>query len=495
MTTTLDPAPGRPLQGTAPRQRAFGLVVAAASVPMFMATLDNLVMTNALPVLHRDLGASVEELQWFVNAYTLAFAGAILLASALGDRFGRRTIFAIGIAVFGIGSVLAALSTDPSQLIVARAVQGLGGAGIFPLSLALLSGGVSPERRPLAIGIWGGVSGLGVAVGPLVGGAVMEGWNWQAIFWLNVPIAIVAIPFALWALRNDRGARARLDLIGAVMIAPSVVLLVHAIVRGNDDGWGSFGVIAELVAGIALLAGFVAWQARASAPLVPLRLFRDRSFTVTNIAGFGFSFGTFGAIFLLIQYMQVVQGASPWEAAVRTTPWTLAPMVIAPLAGLIAPRIGTRILMVVGLVLQATALLWLAAILDLDTPYTTMVAPFVIAGVGMGLVFAPSATALLATLGIVDHAKASGVNSTVREIGLALGTAVLTAIFLGAGGELVPDLYVEAARPAVFVGGIVLVISAVAALWLPAGRSASVPPAQPVATSAVAGTSTRSGRV
>ncbi|MEO2130137.1 MAG: DHA2 family efflux MFS transporter permease subunit [Microbacterium sp.] len=429
-----------------------------------------------------------------MNAYTLAFAGAILLASALGDRFGRRTVFAIGIAVFGIGSVLAALSTDPSQLIVARAVQGLGGAGIFPLSLALLSGGVAPERRPLAIGIWGGVSGLGVAVGPLVGGAIMEGWNWQAIFWLNVPIAILAIPFALWALRNDRGARVRLDLLGAVMIAPSVVLLVHAIVRGNDDGWGSFGVIAELVAGMALLTGFVAWQARTSAPLVPMRLFRDRSFTVTNIAGFGFSFGTFGAIFLLIQYMQVVQGASPWEAAVRTTPWTLAPMVIAPLAGLIAPRIGTRILMVVGLVMQATALIWLAAILDLDTPYAAMVAPFVIAGVGMGLVFAPSATALLATLGIVDHAKASGVNSTVREIGLALGTAVLTAIFLGAGGELIPDLYVEAARPAVFVGGIVLVVSAIAALWLPAGRSAQSP-TQPVATSAVAGTSTRSGQV
>ncbi|GAA2955655.1 DHA2 family efflux MFS transporter permease subunit [Microbacterium schleiferi] len=470
MTTTLDPAPVQPSQRAAPRQRAFGLVVAAASVPMFMATLDNLVMTNALPVLHRDLGASVEELQWFVNAYTLAFAGAILLASALGDRFGRRTVFAIGIAVFGIGSVLAAVSTDPSQLIVARAVQGLGGAGIFPLSLALLSGGVAPERRPLAIGIWGGVSGLGVAVGPLVGGAIMEGWNWQAIFWLNVPIAILAIPFALWALRNDRGAGVRLDLIGAVMIAPSVVLLVHAIVRGNDDGWGSFGVIAELVAGLAFLAGFVAWQARASAPLMPLRLFRDRSFTVTNIAGFGFSFGTFGAIFLLIQYMQVVQGASPWEAAVRTTPWTLAPMVIAPLAGLLAPRVGTRLLMVVGLVMQATALIWLAAILGLDTPYAAMVAPFVIAGVGMGLVFAPSATALLATLGIVDHAKASGVNSTVREIGLALGTAVLTAIFLGAGGELVPDLYVEAARPAVFVGGIVLVISAIAALWLPSGR-------------------------
>lgn len=462
--------------------RPFGIVVAATSIPMFMATLDNLVMTNALPVLHTELGASVEELQWFVNAYTLAFAGAILLASALGDRFGRRTVFVLGIAVFGIGSILAALSTDPLQLIAARAVQGLGGAGILPLSLALLSGGVPANRRPLAIGIWGGVSGLGVAVGPLVGGAIMEGWNWQAIFWVNIPIALLAIPFALWALRNDRGARQPIDVWGVILIGVSVLLLVHAIVRANDDGWGSVGILAELGGGVLLLALFVWWQSRATAPILPLRLFRDRSFTVTNVVGFGFSFGTFGAIFLLIQYMQVVQGATPWEAAVRTTPWTLAPMIVAPLAGLIAPRVGTRLLMLVGLVLQGVALIWLGATMALDTPYAEMVVPFVMAGVGMGLVFAPSATALLATLGLVDHAKASGVNSTVREIGLALGTAVLTAIFLGAGGELVPALYVEAARPAVITGGIVLLATAVIALWLPAGRSATASTEAPSAS-------------
>ncbi|WP_438353737.1 MFS transporter [Microbacterium sp. CJ88] len=453
------------------RLRPFGIVVAAASIPMFMATLDNLVMTNALPVLHTQLGADVTELQWFVNAYTLAFAGSILLASALGDRFGRRTVFAIGIAVFGIGSVLAALSTDPSQLIAARALQGFGGAGVLPLSLALISGGVAPERRPLAIGIWGGVSGLGVAVGPLVGGAVMEGWNWQAIFWINVPIAILSIPFALWALSNDRGARQRIDVIGVLLVGAAVVALVHAIVRGNDDGWSSAGVLAELAAGALLIAGFVWRQARTSAPIVPLRLFRDRSFTLTNLVGFGFSFGTFGAVFILIQYMQVVQGATPLEAAVQTSPWTLAPMIVAPLAGMIAPRVGTRVLMIVGLVLQGTALLWLALQLSPSTPYVEMVVPFIMAGVGMGLVFAPSATALLATLGVIDHAKASGVNSTVREIGIALGTAVLTAIFTGFGGELLPDLYVEGARPAVLAGAAVLFLTAVLSLWLPAGRS------------------------
>jgi EmrB/QacA subfamily drug resistance transporter len=453
------------------RTRPFALVVAAASLPMFMATLDNLVMTNALPVLHREMGASVEQLQWFVNAYTLAFAGAILIASALGDRFGRRTVFAIGIAVFGAGSVLAALSTDPGQLIAARAVQGLGAAGVMPLSLALLTGAVPRERRPLAIGIWGGVSGLGVAVGPLIGGAVMEGWNWQAIFWINVPVAIVAIPLALVVLNNDFGARARIDVPGALLAAAGVLALVHAIVRGNDDGWDSFGVIAEIVVGVVLVAAFLFWQSRAKAPLMPLRLFRDRSFSITNIVGFAFSFGTFGAVFILIQYLQVVQGSSPLEAAVQTTPWTLAPMIVAPIAGILAPRVGTRILLVLGLALQGVALTWIAAIMSTDLDYPTLIAPFVMAGVGMALVFAPSATALLATLGLIDHAKASGVNSTVRELGVALGTAVMTAIFVSTGGELMPDLYVDAARPAVFTGAAVLFAATIVALWLPSGKA------------------------
>ncbi|KRA25751.1 MFS transporter [Microbacterium sp. Root61] len=452
------------------KTRPFGLVVAAASVPMFMATLDNLVMTNALPVLHTELGASVEELQWFVNAYTLAFASAILIASALGDRFGRRTVFLIGIGIFAAGSVAAALSTDPTQLIVARAIQGFGGAGVLPLSLALLAGGVSPARRPLAIGIWGGISGLGVAVGPLVGGAVMEGWSWQAIFWINVPVALIAIPLVLFALRNDFGARQRIDILGVVLVGVGVLALVHGIVRGNDDGWTSFSVMGELAVGTVLIVAFLLWQTRARAPIVPLRLFRDRSFSVTNIVGFAFSFGTFGAVFILIQYMQVVQGATPLEAAVQTTPWTLAPMIVAPLAGIFSSRIGTRALMVTGLGLQGAALTWLALILSTDVPYIDLVVPFIMAGVGMGLVFAPSATALLATLGVLDHAKASGVNSTVREIGIALGTAVMTAIFVSAGGELRPDLYVDAARPAVMVGAAVLFAGMIAGFWLPAGR-------------------------
>ena len=464
------------------RRRPLWLILLAASLPMFMATLDNLVMTNALPVLHAELGASVEELQWFVNAYTLAFASTILLAVSLGDRYGRRTVFLIGIALFTASSAFAALSTDPTGLILARALQGLGGAGVMPLSLALLAGSVSTERRPLAIGIWGGISGLGVAVGPLVGGAVVEGWNWQAIFWLNVPVGIVSLLLAAVALPNTFGARVRADYLGTVLAGAGTLGVIYGIVRGNDAGWTSAEVLVGLVGGALLLALFLIWQTRAAAPLLPLRLFRDRSFTVANITGFGFSFGVFGSIFLLIQFLQVVQSSSPFEAALQTTPWTLAPMVVAPLAGILGSRVGTRTFIVAGLTAQAIGLAWIALLMSPDVEYASLVAPFLVSGIGMGLVFAPSATAVLATLPGADHAKASGANSTIREIGVALGIAVLTAIFTGSGGDLVPTAYVDGAVPAVLVGAAVVLASAAAGLALPrrrAGRQQEVSSAVP----------------
>lgn len=460
---------------TAARRVPFGLALAATGVPMFMATLDNLVMTNALPVIHAELGATVEELQWFVNAYTLAFASLILFAVALGDRIGRRTMFLAGIVIFTGASVFAALSTDPTQLIVARALQGLGGAGIMPLSLSLLAGAVSERLRPLAIGIWGGIAGLGVAAGPLIGGAVVEGWSWEAIFWINVPVGILVLPLVFFALPNTLGARVRLDIPGVLLAGLGVLALVFGIVRGNDAGWDSFEVLGSLVAGVTLVIAFIAWESRTASPLLPLRLFRDRGFSIANVVGFGFSFGMFGAVFILIQFLQVVQGASPLEAAVQTTPWTMAPMVVAPLAGFIAPRVGTRVLIVAGLALQGVGLTWLALTMSADVAYTTMLPAFIAAGIGMGLVFAPSSTAVLANIREADSAKASGTNSTLREIGIALGIAVLTAVFTGAGGELTPTGYVDAAIPAVAVGAAVLLATAVVALFLPAGRSRRAP--------------------
>jgi EmrB/QacA subfamily drug resistance transporter len=463
-----------PDAATRPARRVpFGLVVLATGLPMFMATLDNLVMTNALPAIRLDLGASIEELQWFMNAFTLAFASFILMATALGDRYGRRTVFAAGIALFTLASAAAALATDPTQLIIARTVQGIGGAAIMPLSLSLLAGAVPARRRPLAIGIWGGVSGLAVALGPLVGGAIVEGWNWNAIFWINVPIGLVAIPLVIALLPNPFGERLRADVLGVVLAGLGVLGLVWGIVRGNDAGWDSFEVLAGLVGGAALLVLFVLWQLRAPAPLLPLRLFRDRSFAVANVVGLGFSFGMFGSVFILIQFLQIVQGHSPLEAGVLTMPWTMAPMVVAPLAGAIAPRVGTRALIVAGLALQATGLAWIALAMRVDTPYAEVVGAFIISGIGAGLVFAPSSTAVLARIAPTDTAKASGTNSTIREVGIALGIAVLTAVFTGAGGQLTPTGYVDAAIPAVFTGAAVVAATAVVAVLLPSGRLAT----------------------
>ncbi len=260
----------------APRRAPVWLVILAASLPMFMATLDNLVVTNALPVLQRDLSASIEDLQWFINAYSLAFASLILMAVALGDRFGRRRIFVIGIGVFTVASALCALSTSPDTLIAARALQGLGAASLMPLSLAILAGSVPKRFRPLAIGVWGGVAGLGVALGPLIGGAVVEGFTWHAIFWLNVPVGLVAIPLIYRALNEAFGDPVRLDLAGLALAAVGVFGVVFGIVRGNDAGWTSAQVLAGLVGGAALLLAFLWWEGRTKDPLLPLHLFRDR---------------------------------------------------------------------------------------------------------------------------------------------------------------------------------------------------------------------------
>ncbi|MBM7504369.1 MFS transporter [Agromyces aurantiacus] len=460
------------------RRAPVWLVLIAASLPMFMATLDNLVITNALPVMAVDLGASIEELQWFLNAFTLAFATFMLPAAALGDRVGRRTVFLAGIAVFGAASALTALSTEPWMVIGARALQGFGAAAIMPLSLTLLAGAVPPRLRPAAIGIWGGVSGLGVALGPLVGGAIIEGWNWQSIFWINIPIAVAAIVLVRAVLPNTLGERKPLDLPGVALAGLGVLGIVYGIVRGNDAGWASAEVLGSLGLGAVLLLAFIAWESRTAAPLLPLALFRERGFSVANAVGLTFSFGVFGAIFLLVQFFQVVQGSSPLEAGLMTSPWTIAPMVVAPIAGALAPRVGTRALMIAGLAAQSAALFWIAGLLAEDVAYASMVPPFLLAGIGMGLVFAPMATAVLANVPEHHHATASGTNSTLREVGGALGIAVITAVFTGAGGELTPTGYVDAAVPAVATGAAVLALAFLLAFLLPAGRGTSTEPAR-----------------
>jgi EmrB/QacA subfamily drug resistance transporter len=458
--------------------------LAIVSVALFMVTLDNLVVTNALVSIREDLGASLEELEWTVNAYTLSFAVFMLTAAALGDRLGRRAVFATGIGIFTVASAAAALAPNTDALIAARALQGLGGAVITPVSLTLLSEAFSAERRGLALGIWSGVSGLGVALGPVVGGAVVEGFSWQWIFWLNVPIGLALAPAALARLNESRGPNAALDLPGVALASTGLLGIVYGIVRAQALGWTSPTVIGSIGIGMALLAAFVAWERRAPAPMLPMRFFRNRAFAATNGVSLAMFFGAFGSIFLLAQFFQVAQGYSPLEAGLRTLPWTAMPIFVAPVAGILSDRIGSRPLMAGGLALQAAGLAWLALTTAPDMSYGLMVPAFMMAGTGMALVFAPSANAVLSSVRPAEAGQASGATNTVREIGGVLGVAVLATIFTSSGSFGSPQAYVDGLIPAVWVGAAVLAAGALVALLVPGRRAAEAAPAEVVPAAA-----------
>ncbi|WP_410790896.1 MFS transporter [Kribbella sp. C-35] len=457
---------------TAPRSRGLGLVLAAVGIPVFMVTLDNLVVTNALPVIKSELGATLSDLQWFVNAYTLAFAALLLTAAAIGDRLGRRRVFLAGIALFTLASAACALATEPWMLIGARAIQGIGAAAVMPLSLTLLAGAVPEKMRSAAIGIWGGISGLGIAVGPVVGGAVVDGLNWQWIFWLNVPVGVVAVVLATRVLTESRGTAKQLDLLGLVLATSGVLSVVWGVVHGAEDGWTSAGVLGSLIAGGVLLAAFLGWERRTVAPMLPLRLFSVRSFSVVNVVAFTFAVGVFGAVFLLAQFFQIVQGYTPFQSGVRTLPWTAAPLVVAPIAGLIVDRVGSRILIVAGQAFLAVALGWIALVTTATTQYGELVAPFVLAGIGMGLTFAPSASVVMESASDADRGVASGTNNTIREVGVAMGVAVLASVFASAGSYESPTQYAAGLVPAVWTGAAIVAAGTLAALLLP-GRTRS----------------------
>src|SRR5438105_953057 len=300
------------------------------SIALFMVTLDNLVVTTALPVIRRDLHATLQGLEWTVNAYTLTFAVLLLTGAALGDRFGRKRLFVIGMSIFTLGSVAAALAPTIDALIAARALQGVGGAIVTPLTLTLLSAAVPAEKRGLALGAWGGIGGLAVAIGPLVGGAIVQGISWQWIFWLNVPIGLIVLPLAWRRLEESRGPDRSLDVPGLALASAGLFGLVWGLVNGNSHGWGSAGIVGALTLGGLLLAAFVAWELRAREPMLPMHFFRQRTFAAANGASLFMYFGMFGSIFLLAQFFQTAQGYSPLHAGLLVLPWTAAPMVVAP---------------------------------------------------------------------------------------------------------------------------------------------------------------------
>jgi EmrB/QacA subfamily drug resistance transporter len=437
---------------------AFALTSAAA----FMVTLDNLVVTTAIPVIRRDLHAGIGGLEWTVNAYTLTFAVLLLTGAALGDRFGRRRLLAIGLGIFTVASAAAAVAPTIGALDAARAAQGLGGAIVMPLTLTILSASVSAEKRGLALGAWGGISGLAVAFGPLVGGAVVDGISWHWVFWLNVPIGIALVPLVLTRLEESRGA-GRFDFPGLALASSGLLGIVWGLVRANTVGWGSLEILGALVAGAVLTAAFVAWELRAPAPMLPMQFFRDRTFSLANAASLFMSFGMFGSIFLLAQFFQTVQGYSPLGSGLRILPWTAMPMVVAPIAGALSDRIGGHRIMGTGLALQALGLAWIAAVSTPTTPYIDLVAPFAVSGIGMGLFFAPVANVVLSSVAPAAEGQASGANNAIRELGGVLGVAVLAAVFAHTGGYQSGQAFTDGTVPAVFLGAVVVALGSLAA--------------------------------
>jgi EmrB/QacA subfamily drug resistance transporter len=435
-----------------------------------MVVLDNLVVSTALPVIRVDLGATIEELEWTVNAYTLTFAVFLLTGAALGDRFGRKRMFAVGVSLFTAASAAAALAPSMDALIAARAVQGLGGALVMPLTLTILSDAFPAERRGVALGIWGAIGGVAIASGPLVGGLVIEGISWQWIFWLNVPVGVLLVPLAVARLRESHGPDRALDLPGLALASGGLLGVVWGLVHGNGDGWSSPSIVGSLTAGAVLLAAFVAWELRTPRPMLPMRFFRNRGFSAANAASLAMSFGMFGSIFLLTQFFQTAQGYSPLEAGLRVLPWTAMPMVVAPIAGALSDRIGSRPILAVGLSLQAIGLAWIAAVSTATVGYGSLVGPFIVSGIGMGMFFAPMANVILSAVKSAEEGKASGANNAVREVGGVFGVAVLASVFSSYGGYESAAAFNDGLVVATWVGAGVVAAGALAALAIPGRR-------------------------
>jgi EmrB/QacA subfamily drug resistance transporter len=444
-----------------------GWTFAIVSIALFMVVLDNLVVTNALPSIKRDLGATIQQLEWTVNAYTLSYAVLLLTGAALGDRFGRKRMFSAGLGIFTLASAAAAVAPSTGFLIAARAAQGLGAAIVTPLTLTLLSEAVPAEKRGLAIGAWSGISGLAVALGPVVGGAVVTGISWHWIFWLNVPIGLVTLPLAFSRLNESRGETRGFDVRGLVLASGGLGGLVYGVVHAQSAGWTNSIVLASLGVGAVLVAAFVAWELRADEPMLPMSFFRSRAFAATNGVSLAMYFGTFGSIFLLSQFFQVVQHYSALQAGLRILPWTVMPMFIAPIAGALSDRIGGRPLMALGLTLQAGAMAWLASVATPTAPYTHFVPGFVMAGMGMALVFAPAANTVLGAVRPGQAGQASGATNAIRELGGVLGVSVLATVFTAHGGYTSAQAYVDGLVPAVWVGAAVLFVGALVALLVP----------------------------
>ena len=454
------------------RRAATGWVIALTGIGSLMAALDTLVVSTALSTIRLDLGASVQELEWTVNAYNLAFAVSLIAAAAIGDRYGRRRLYAAGLVVFAAASAACALAPNVGWLIGARAVQGIGAALLLTLGLALLSAAFPPERRGAAIGFFSAVTGIAVAAGPLVGGAVVEGIDWEWIFGLNVPIGLAAAPIVLAKLDESFGPDTGLDLRGLGLITGGAFGIVWGLVRGNAAGWGSVEVIGALAVGAILVAAFVAWELRAREPMLPMSFFRSRAFSGGNAAIF-FTFASlFTGVFFFAQLLQTVLGYGPLDAGLRLIPWTAMFITVAPVVGALTDRLGERPFMVGGLLLQAAGLTWVALVAGPDMTYSELVAPLVVAGVGVSMAIPSAQNSVVGSVSTEAVGKAAGANSMMRELGGVFGIALAVAVFAGAGSYASPAAFTDGFVPAIGVAAMLSLVGALAGLALPGRRTA-----------------------
>jgi EmrB/QacA subfamily drug resistance transporter len=448
-------------------KRSIAWVVVLTAIGSFMGALDTLVVSTALPTIRLDLDASISQLEWTVNAYNLAFAVMLVTAAALGDRFGRRRLYAAGLVGFTAASAAAALSPNVGMLIAARAFQGVAAAFMMSLGLALLSAAFPAEKRGTAIGLYSAVTGLAVASGPVVGGAVVNGLDWTWIFWLNVPIGLIAAPLALARMRESYGPNTALDLPGLGLVSAGALGLVWGLVRGNAAGWDSPEVVGTLAAGAALIAAFVAYERRAKDPMIPISFFRSRAFSAGNLAIFAVFGSLFAEVYFFSQFLQTGLGYDVLDAGLRLMPWTGTFLIVGPIAGALADRIGERPLMVTGLLIQAAATIWIALNASANMSYGEFVVPVIIAGVGISMAIPSAQNSVLGSVAQEAVGKAAGTNSVMRELGGVFGIAIAVAVFAGAGSYASPQAFADGFGPAAGVAAALALVGAVAGSFLP----------------------------
>jgi EmrB/QacA subfamily drug resistance transporter len=475
------------MTNTPTTNRRLGWVVALTSTAYFMVVLDSVVVITALPRMQRDLHVSLASLQWTLNAYGIAFAAGIITAAALGDRFGRRRVFTLGLALFTVASVACALAPNLSELIVARTVQGLGGAVVLPLSLTILTTAFPIERRGMIVGIYGGLAGLAVAMGPIVGGAITQGIDWHWIFWINVPIGVVAVILGVRLLPETHGAPERLDLVGVGLVTAGVIALVWALSRASDVGWSSAEVVGTLVGGAALLVAFVGWEARIPEPMVPLRLFAARDFAIGNVTTFLMSGAIFAAGLLVTEEFQLARHYSPVGAGVRLLPFFATPMLVSPLAGAVSDRIGRRPIIVVGLSMLTAGLAFVAWRGSLSTNWIELVIALLVAGVGISMALPTVPTAVLSAVAPEEMGKASGVNTMMQRFGSVFAVAITTAVFTANGHLGSPAGITDGFKPALGVCAGLSLLGTLTALGMASRRTDRIVDLEVEAAPAIAG--------